>query len=264
MIEAREPHEPVARPGTKIAIVLAVAVHVLLALFLIYGVRWQSQVQDAVEVDLVRSVPAPAPAKQPEPVKEPAPQPKPVQEPPKPQPEPVKPPPKPDIAIKDKEKPKPKPEPKPEPPKPEKKVEPQKKPVFDPIQDALKKEMEQMRRSQMSSAASQELSQLQSKPAGGSKSQADYKGRISGKIRGNLMVPPGISGNPEAEFRVTQLPSGEVVEVKLKRSSGAKALDDAIERAIYKSSPLPKPDRPEDFERILDLKFRPLDPASPF
>jgi colicin import membrane protein len=236
--------------------VLAVAVHVLLALFLIYGVRWQSSAPDAVEVELVSSVPAPKSAHQPEPVKEPTPEPKPVQEPPKPKPEPkpvpkaepkpeVKPP-KPDIAVKDKEK-----------PKPEKKPEP--KPTFDPIKDALEKERLQNQRTQMNKALEQELSQMQARSPSGSKSRADYQGRIAGKIRGNLMVPPGVAGNPEAQFLVTQLPSGEVIEVKLKRSSGTKALDDAIERAIYKSSPLPKPDRPDDFERVLDLKFRPLD-----
>lgn len=253
MVEVRDPHVPVARPGQKAAAVLAVSVHVLLALFLIYGVRWQSSMPAAVEVELVSSVPSAAPQKNPESVKEPVPEPKPVQEPPKPKveskPEPIKSPPKPDIALKDKEKPKPKPDP---------------KPVYDPIQDALKKEMEQTRRQQMSNAASQELSQMQATTARGSKSKADYAGRISAKVRGNLMVPPGVSGNPEAEFRVNQLPSGEVVEVKLKRSSGHKALDEAIERAIYKSSPLPKPERAEDFDRALDLKFRPLDAAAAY
>lgn len=248
MVEVRDPHAPVARPGRKAAAVLAVVVHVLLALFLIYGVSWQNSMPEAVEVDLVRSVPSPAPQKSPEPVK--APEPKPVPEPPKPKiepkPEPIKPPPKPDIAVKEKEK-----------PKPEKKPEP--KPVFDPIKEALKKEQEQERRKQMSNAASQEISQMQAASAARSSSKANYQNRISAKIRGNLMVPPGVSGNPEAEFRVNQLPSGEVIEVKLKRSSGSKALDDAIERAIYKSSPLPKPERPEDFDRALDLKFRPLD-----
>lgn len=250
MVEARDLHVPVARPGQKAAAVLAVAVHVLLALFLIYGIRWQSTLPDAVEVDLVRSVPSPAPQKNPVPVKEPLPEPPKPQPPkPEPKPEPLKPPPKPDIAVKDKEK-----------PKPEKKPEPK----FDPIQEALKKEMEQARRQQMSNAASQELAQLQSSSPRSSKSKGDYQGKIAAKIRGNLMVPPGVSGNPEAEFRVNQLPTGEVVEVRLKKSSGHKALDEAIERAIYKSSPLPKPERPEDFARELDLKFRPLDPAAAY
>ena len=103
---------------------------------------------------------------------------------------------------------------------------------------------------------------MQAASARGSKSKADYQGRIAAKIRGNLMVPPGVSGNPEAQFLVSQLPSGEVVEVKLKRTSGHKALDEAIERAIYKSSPLPKPERPEDFDRALDLRFKPLDSSA--
>lgn len=244
VVEAREPHSPVAKPGQKAAAVLAVAVHVLLALFLIYGIRWQSSFPEAVEVELVRSVPSPAPQKSPEPVKDPEPKPEPPKPKPEPKPEPVKPPPKPDIAVKEKEK-----------PKPEKKHEPK----FDPIQEALKKETEQARRQQMSNAASQELSQLQAASAAKSSSKATYVDKIRNKIKGNLMVPPGVTGNPEAIFMVTQLPTGEVVEVRLKKSSGTKALDDAIERAIYKSSALPKPDRPDDFERILELKFRPLD-----
>lgn len=259
MIDVREPHTPAPRPGRTAAMVLAVAVHVLLALFLIYGIRWQNTQPAAVEVDLVRSVPMPA-TRSPEPVKEPKPDPKPVETPkpqakpePKPEPrpeaKPVKSPPKPDIAVKDKtvKKPEKKPEPKPEP-----------KPSFDPIKDALKKELEQTRRQQMNNAASQELAQMQAASAA-SKRKAGYADRIRNKVRGNLMVPPGVSGNPEAEFLVSQLPTGEVIEVKLKRSSGIKALDDAIERAIYKSSPLPKPEQPGDFERQLDLKFRPLD-----
>jgi colicin import membrane protein len=47
--------------------------------------------------------------------------------------------------------------------------------------------------------------------------------------------------------------------VKLRKSSGHAALDAAIERAILKSSPLPKPDKAELFNRSLELKFRPLD-----
>ena len=37
------------------------------------------------------------------------------------------------------------------------------------------------------------------------------------------------------------------------------ALDAAIERAILKSSPLPKPEQADLFSRQLDLRYRPLD-----
>ncbi len=69
-----------------------------------------------------------------------------------------------------------------------------------------------------------------------------------------------MKGNPEAVFNVTQLPSGDIVTVRLKQSSGNPALDAAIERAILKSSPLPKPGQADLFERSLELRFRPLDP----
>ena len=82
-----------------------------------------------------------------------------------------------------------------------------------------------------------------------SRGLADYAGKIRGKIRGNIVLPQAIQGNPEALFTVTQLPSGEVIDVKMKKSSGNASLDAAIERAILKSSPLPKPDQPELFQR---------------
>ena len=71
------------------------------------------------------------------------------------------------------------------------------------------------------------------------------------------MLPPGIQGNPKAVFEATQLPSGEVISVRVLVSSGNKALDEAVERAIRKSSPLPKPDQPELFERVLKIPYSP-------
>jgi colicin import membrane protein len=88
---------------------------------------------------------------------------------------------------------------------------------------------------------------------------AGYRDKISAKIRGNVILPQTLSGDPEAEFLVEQLPTGEIISVKLTRSSGNKALDDAWERAILKSSPLPLPEQREVFQRNLRLKFRPSD-----
>lgn len=85
-----------------------------------------------------------------------------------------------------------------------------------------------------------------------------YGEKIKIKIRGYIVLPPGIQGNPEAIFKVTQLPSGEIIDIKLSKSSGNKALDDAIERAIKKSDPLPLPDQPSLFERVLELKYKPF------
>jgi colicin import membrane protein len=49
-----------------------------------------------------------------------------------------------------------------------------------------------------------------------------------------------------------------VLNLRLKRSSGVAALDEAIERAIRRSSPLPLPPNPSLFQRTLEFKFRPL------
>ena len=89
--------------------------------------------------------------------------------------------------------------------------------------------------------------------------QADWIRRIQAKIRGNVILPPDLPGNPEAVFEVVQLPTGEILDARLARSSGVKAYDDAVARAIVKSSPLPRPERAEQFSRTLTLRFRPLD-----
>ena len=91
------------------------------------------------------------------------------------------------------------------------------------------------------------------------KAEADWIRSIQAKVRGNVTVPPDMPGNPEAIFEVVQLPTGEIIDAKLTKSSGVRAYDDAVQRAIVKSSPLPRPDRPDLFQRSLTLKFRPTD-----
>lgn len=296
---------PREHPGKLASLGLTIAVHLGLALFLFFGIRWQSQPPASLEVELSSAPPRaaepaepvePTPPPKPETKPEPKPEPKPVA-PPKPQtkPDPLpepKPQPKPEIATKAPEKkpepkkPDPKPEPKPEPKKPEpkkpeqpkqeppkpepKKAEP--KPV-PPPEDTLKQQLEQelkrteaTRRAQEAKRAEQArlegLMKADSARAAGARAQGDfdkYKTAIQQKVRGNLLRPPGLSGNPEAVFEVDQLPSGEVLAIRLKRSSGIPALDDAIERSIKRSSPLPLPEQRDLFQRTLELRFRPLE-----
>jgi colicin import membrane protein len=234
--------------GKRISIALAVAVHLLLAAFLFYGVSWQTKSPDAVEVELVRAIPEPAAS----PVAVP-PAPTPEPPPPAPEPKPAPPPPKPDIAIKEKEKPKP------PPPKTVPVPAPAPAPRVDPFQEQLKREAEQLTQRKQAESAAHELAQVKASQAASARNKAvaDYLGRIRGKIRGNIVLPPEIKGNPEAVFEVTQLPSGEVISVRLKKSSGNAALDSAVERAILKSSPLPKPEQSDVFDRLLNIPYRP-------
>lgn len=265
------------------SLVLSAAVHLLLIAALFLGVQWKSQAPSSVEVEVWRAAPVakPAPVAEPPPVAKPEPRPDPKPEPkPVPRAEPA-PTIKPDIAIKDDKKPK-KPEPKTEEPKkPEtkkeepKKPEPKKEEVKKPeaerrptFDDELKRELKQAQQQKTAQdqraraeAEANLLAQLKSEQAsaGRARGLADYAAKVGGKIRGNIVLPPGIQGNPEAIFEVTQLPSGEVLSVKVRKSSGNQTLDAAIERAILKSSPLPKPDDPGLFERVLKIPYRPLD-----
>ncbi|MFZ4535615.1 energy transducer TonB [Propionivibrio sp.] len=268
-------HLPPPEKSNVTALVLSASVHLLLIAALFFGVQWKSQAPSSVEVEVWRAAPAVvAPAAKPEPRPEPPPEPK-VE--PKPTPKPVpkaEPAPviKPDIALKDEKKPKKeepkKPEPKKEEPKkPEPKKEEPKKPEPDRRQSMLDEAERDLKQSQRQKAsqnqrasAETELNQRKAEQASAAKKLGSdaYMNAINGKIRGNIVLPPGIQGNPEATFKVVQLPSGEVLSVKLGKSSGNPTLDAAIERAIWKSSPLPKPAQPELFDRELSIHYRPI------
>ena len=257
-------------PGKKYAMAFTFMVHAGLIAALFFGVQWKRSKPEVMEVELWSSRPVPAvqvaepppPPPKPEVKPEPKPEPKPI---PKVEPEPPK---KPDIAIKEEKKPKPepkKPEPKPEPPKPEPKKpepKPEPKPKVPDFSKELSRETSELKprpnnsAQQMANAAAAESEQ---RASSNQKGKRDYAAKIRGKIRGNIVLTPNITGNPEAIFEVDQLPSGEVLAVKLKRSSGNKGLDEAIERAILKSSPLPKPDDPALFQRSLEIKYKPFE-----
>ncbi len=224
--------------------VLALLVHLLLAVFLFFGVHWQSRQPEAVMVELWTSLPAPVPV------------PEKVEPRPEPKVEKVIEPPKPDIALEKKikkEVPK-KAEPKPKPKTPEPKLD------LDRSKDIRAQADREMSDLGTKLEKDRILDQLRREAAmAAAAADAAYIGKLKGKIKSNIVLPPDIAGNPEAIFDVVQLPTGEVMSVKLRKSSGHRAYDAAVERAILKSSPLPRPDRPEQFQRGLEIKFRPLD-----
>jgi len=233
---------------------LALAVHVLLVAALMLGVHWQSRAPDVVTVELWRPPP--------EPVAQPAPPPK--VEPPAPAPKPEPRIEKPDIALKAKPQPRPKPKPEPEPaPKPKPVAKP--KPAPPPDESMAQRLLaEALQREQQTFAAERERQAVKAQleresQAARNRAMQTWIDKIRGKIRGNIVLPPDIRGNPEALVLVTQLPTGQVLDAKLVISSGHTAYDDAVMRAILKSSPLPKPDTPGLFERDLKLTFHPKD-----
>ena len=228
------------RPALGRAAVLSAIVHGLLLAVLFLGVRFQSSAPSTVTVELWEAPPPPPP--QPVVVEKPPP-PKPV-----PQPEPevqIK---KPEIALP--EKPKPKPKPKPEPPKRDLAMEKQ-------LREQAMLEEKQLQERMLQ----QQLARDQQRMAAAARDKAllTWTDKIRAKIRGNIILPQDIPGNPEAIFAVTILPTGEVLSVRKTKSSGHPGYDDAVERAIMKSSPLPQPDDRAVFRRDLELRFRPQD-----
>ena len=82
-----------------------------------------------------------------------------------------------------------------------------------------------------------------------------YIDRIKLKVRGRVVVPPNIPGNPTAIYSVTLLPGGEVLDIRLIKSSGVPAYDAAVERAIRAADPLPVPSEPELFQQLREAKY---------
>ncbi|MHB9117327.1 MAG: cell envelope integrity protein TolA [Burkholderiales bacterium] len=262
-------------PGKVWAGILALAVHAALIGILIFGVSWHNPAPRATEVALWSSLPAARPVRATPPVP-PPPEPevkKPEPEPPK---EVVKETPKPkevqptqaDINLKAKKL-------KEEQARKEQKEQQRQKEEKLKQQEQLKQaqqeraRQEARKRQEQEKADAQQRQQMEAQKQQAAQQAAqfaaqnslvnDFKGRIQSKIKHYVIVPPDLAGNPQAEFDVTLIPTGEVLAVRLTRSSGNSAYDSAVERAIYKAQPLPLPPDPALFSRFreLHLKFRP-------
>lgn len=272
----------------KISRALAVAMHVGFILLLVFGVAWQKrQSEPAAIVDLwstmtpPRQEPAPQPDPTPAPKAERKPEPKPEPRPkPAPKPE-VKPDPKPDIALREKLE-------KERKAKEQEEIERRKKQELEKKKQALerqreeekklkarelaeqkKKEQEKLKLEQQRLAEQAEQKRIaqekQEIAARLAKEQAsasagvvdEFRRRIRDKIRRNIVEPPNLQGNPQVVFEVRLLPGGEILEssLRLTRSSGVPAYDQAVERAILKSSPLPLPPDPTLFNQFRELKL---------
>jgi colicin import membrane protein len=234
-------------PGYGRSFALALVIHAVLLAVLFLGVRLQSHPPETISVELWEPLPPP-----PVPVVEPPkPEPKVEPEPPKPEPKIEKP----QIVEKAVPKPKPeaKPKPKPAPPVLKPKPAPRDLASEKRAREELAREQSEFRERQMKAQASREQA------AARDRAMAVWISKIRNKIRANINLPQDLAGNPEAIFDVALLPTGEVLTVRKRKSSGHNGYDEAVERAILKSSPLPKPEPANLFERQLELRFRPQD-----
>jgi len=241
---------------------LALGMHALFVLLLVFGVSWQTEHPAPVMVDLWSALPAAtqpvagqAPASPKPASSKPAPAPKPVM--PKPAADEPPPPKAPDIALEKKQA---------ETARLKKLKaiqEAEEKALEDATRaeaDALKKKrdqqaaeqknrelLRQMEADELAQSMAGETAANAARAAAGKRQAAlaqavgQYRDLISAKVRGNTRLPDNLTGNPQVRCLVKLLPTGEVVSVRVTQSSGNAAYDDAVVRAIEKSSPLPLP-----------------------
>jgi len=223
--------------------VLALLVHVGFFIFMTFGLNWKTYPPEGMVVDLWSSLPRPASTQKAKPLP-----PKPVQPPKKvksspPKSEKLATPKKPDIALKKEKIKKPKPV-----EKKQQKDKEQKARVAAEVKRLQKEQQEEERKLQQKAAGAQ---------AAVKKNLTDeYKAKILAKIKSHIVMPPDLPENPIAEFDITLLPGGEILDVKLRTSSGFTTFDLAVERAIVLSRPLPLPPDPLLFPHFRNLSLK--------
>lgn len=260
---------------------LALGVHGVLLVAMIVSINWKAAhpPMQVTEVELWDKLPAKNAPKQVEPKPEEKPEPKPpkpepkqeVKEAPKPEPKTKEEPeaPKVDIALEKK--------------KQEKLAQEKKEQDKKEKEEATKKLAAEMRDEQLRDEKAAEkaeakkqadaLKKLQNEALTEEKGESDkqasaanaslvgeFTEKIKAKVRGNVNKTLCSDGNPELRFEIGVLPSGELAGTpKLVKSSGNDACDEAVERAIMASEPLPLPTEASARAqfRHLKLKFRP-------
>jgi len=258
-------------PDSFKAGVFSVLVHILLLGALLISFNWktthpisiaQVELWDSVAVEAQKPAPAPEPLPEPAPVEKVIPKPEPVVAPEE------KPEPKVEIAIE--KKPVKKEPVKKEPPKPDAKANDMLAKLQEEArQEALKNKSVTKSNTNDALKKLQQESLNEDKAAGEQKASAasagivdEFKAKIQAKIRSNVNKTLCGNANPELKFEIGLIPTGELSGApRLVKSSGNAACDDAVERAIRMSEPLPLPQDASLFSQFRNLKltFRPND-----
>ena len=85
-----------------------------------------------------------------------------------------------------------------------------------------------------------------------------YGGKVAAKVKPHIVYPDAVAGNPRAEVEVRAAPDGTITSTRLVQSSGNKAWDDAVLRALQKTETLPR-DVDGRVPSALVIGFRPKD-----
>ena len=85
----------------------------------------------------------------------------------------------------------------------------------------------------------------------------EYIRLIENRIQQSWIPPASAMAGLECVVNVTQIPSGDVVDVRVGRCNGDDAVIRSIEAAVLRASPLPRPTIASLFERNLEVVFNP-------
>ncbi len=121
----------------------------------------------------------------------------------------------------------------------------------DLLQQSVERQLHQERQHSVKRANQQKLM----------KAVQRYRAMIIQTISQNWLVPKGVDHNLSCRFRIAVTPNGQVLSVRLLKSSGNMVLDRSAQTAVMKASPLPVPEDPVLFKefRQFDLTVRPLE-----
>ena len=85
-----------------------------------------------------------------------------------------------------------------------------------------------------------------------------YGGKVRAKVKPNIVFTDAIEGNASAELEVRSSPTGTIMSQRLVKSSGNKAWDEAVIKAIIRTETMPR-DVDGRVPSPMILEFRPRD-----
>ena len=87
---------------------------------------------------------------------------------------------------------------------------------------------------------------------------ASYGGKVRAKVKPNIVYTDAVDENVKAEVEVRSALDGTITSQRLVKSSGNKAWDDAVIKAIIRSETMPR-DTDGRVPPVMILEFRPRD-----
>lgn len=125
-------------------------------------------------------------------------------------------------------------------------------------QAAEKARLEKARKEAEAARKAQVQAQMQAEQeAAIKKARGNWVAAISRKVNAAWIRPPDTPQGLDCFVKITQLPSGQVVSVKMGQCNGNSVVVQSILTAVRKASPLPTPEDPQAFSRQITFEFAP-------